>query len=141
MTNQLGTRPASRPTPDERKANRGKVLMKLDASADRIEKLITSARKRRQVQRDAGDKKGAAASLKMIDRARRVENNILRARIKVIDNSEAVRKLLNDFKAVNDDLKTVREDLKDLTKNLERVAKVIGVLEKILKKVATSGIA
>ena len=141
MANQSGTRSASRPTPDEREANRRKVQSKLDASADRVEKIITSARKRRQAQRDAGDKTGAATTLRLIDRARRVENNVLRARIKVIDNSEAVRKLLDDFKAVNDDLKTVREDLKDLAKNLERVAKVIRILENILKKVATSGIA
>lgn len=141
MANQSRKRSASRPKPGDREKNRKKIQSKLDASADRIEKIITAARKRRQAQRDAGDRAGAAATLKLIDRARRVENNILRTQIKVIDNSEKVKKLLKEFKAVNDDLKKASDDLKDLAKKLERVAKVIGILEKILKKVATSGIA
>jgi len=136
--------PATKPvraTPEDREINRKRILRSLDTSADRIERVITAARKRRQIQRDAGDNIGAAASLNLIDRARRVENTILRTKIRVIDNSDEVKKLIGKFKAVNKDLKAASEELTSLANDLKSVAKLIGVLEKIIAKVATTGIA
>ena len=85
--------------------------------------------------------RSAKATLRLIDRMRWIANDIRRTKIKVIDNSQQVQKLIAAFRKVNGELKDVREDLKDLAKTLETVGKLLGVLEKILKKVATSGIA
>ena len=128
-------------TPEEREKNRRKIQAELDASEDRIRKVISAAAKRRQKQRDAGNSKGARATLNFIDRCRVVELDILRAQIKFVDNSKAVAELIKTFKQTNKDLAAERKELEDLAKTLKRIGKIVGVLEKLILKVATSGVA
>ena len=128
-------------TPEEREKNRRKIRAELDASENRIRKVISGAAKRRQKQRDAGNFKGAQATLDFIDRCRVVELDILRAQIKFVDNSMAVAELIKTFKQTNKDLAVERKELEDLAKTLKRIGKIVGVLEKLILKVATSGVA
>ena len=128
-------------TPEEREKNRRKIQAELDASEDRIRKFISAAAKRRQKQRDAGNSKGARATLDFIDRCRVVELDILRAQIKFVDNSKAVAELIKTFKQTNKDLAAERKELEDLAKTLKRIGRIVGVLEKLILKVATSGVA
>ncbi len=128
-------------TPEEREKNRRKIQAELDASEGRIRKVISAAAKRRQKQRDARNSKGARATLDFIDRCRVVELDIMRAQIKFVDNSKAVAELIKTFKQTNKDLAAERKELEDLAKTLKRIGKIVGVLEKLILKVATSGVA
>jgi|GEM_PF-4949450 len=121
---------------DARKANRKKVQAQLDASAARVEALVTAARKRRQAQRDAGDTQAARRTLKYIDRLRQVENDILRTRIKLIDESDEMAALIAGFKQINKDMSVTRNELQDMARDLNRAAKVIGALEKLVARAA-----
>ena len=112
-----------------------------DASFEQVGKLIDELTLRRQAQSRDGDDDGEEATMQLIHRDREVRNDLRLAKIKVIDDSEEVKNLVVEFKAVNKDLKEATDELKKLAEDMEKAAKAIGVLEKVMTKVATSGAA
>ncbi|MBL4766507.1 MAG: hypothetical protein JKY94_02130 [Rhodobacteraceae bacterium] len=108
------------------------------ASENAAAAILKNLRLRLRSQRTEGDKPGAKATLKQLNKANVVYMDIIRASIKAIETSTEAKKILATFKQVNKDIKETRDEIQDLAKKLEKTAKAISALTKLIAKVAVA---
>jgi len=127
----MARNPAARPAA----TGREKILKAVDASEDRVAKVLDDLRNRRRRQRREGNYAGARTTVTQIKNARVILDRTLSARIRAIESDEATKEILAEFKTINADMQQSRDDIKDLAKDLKKISKALKLLTKVLAKV------